>query len=130
MNYQNSNESMHGAGTVFAFACGAIAGTAIALLFAPTTGRDTRAFLTQRGRRAADKGRELLTEQGSRIAEVVERGRDKALVFGERLGHAVEQGKAGYRDALRQGQELVADATKNAEDAVRAVRGTGPHAAE
>ena len=33
---------------VAAFVCGAIAGTAVALLFAPASGRDSRAWLTER----------------------------------------------------------------------------------
>ena len=45
MSYENSNDSMHAMGTLFTFACGAIAGAAVALMFAPSTGRETRALL-------------------------------------------------------------------------------------
>ena len=64
-----------------------------------------------------------MDEHGARVSEVIERGRDKAFAFGERIGQAVEQGKAGYRDAIRQGQGLAGDAMQDAEEAARAVRG-------
>lgn len=127
MSYEQSNDSMHAVGTFFTFACGAVAGAAVALMFAPTTGRDTRAFLAQRSRRAAEKGRELVNEHGAVVSEAIERGRDRVSTFGERIGQAVEQGRAGYRDAIRQGQGLVDDAMRNAEDTARAAQGAARH---
>ena len=59
MTYQNSHDSMDAVGTVFTFACGAAAGAAVALMFAPTTGREARSFLAQRSRRVADGGRDM-----------------------------------------------------------------------
>ena len=45
-----------GAGAVLlAFVVGAIAGAAVALLFAPATGEDTREFLGQRAREGREK---------------------------------------------------------------------------
>jgi len=120
MSHPNSNDSMHEISILFTFACGAVAGAAVALMCAPTTGRETRAFLAQRSRRAAEKGREL----------VIERGRGKVFEFGERIGQAVEQGKAGYRDAIRQGQARVGDVMKNAGEAARAIRGSSEHATD
>jgi len=126
MSYQNSHDSMDAIGTVFTFACGAVAGAAVALMFAPTTGREARSFLAQRSRRVADRGRDMVNDHAALVSEVLERGRDKAFAFGERIGQAVEHGKAGYRDAIRQGQGLAGDAIENAEEAARAVRGATP----
>ncbi len=122
MSHENSNDSMSAVGTFLTFACGAVAGAAAALIFAPSTGRETRALLAQRSRRVADKGRELVDEHGPRVTEAIERGRDKALAFSERITQAVEHGKAGYRDALRQGQGLASDVARSAEETARAVR--------
>ena len=45
-----------GTGTVLlAFIAGAVAGAAVALLYAPTTGDETRDFLNQRAREGRDK---------------------------------------------------------------------------
>ena len=59
-----------GSGSIAAFVCGAAlgatVGAAIALIMAPATGRDTRAYLKRRGnelgRDAMERGRETLAE--------------------------------------------------------------------
>jgi gas vesicle protein len=72
------------AGTVLvAFALGAIAGAAIALLYAPTSGEETRRKLAEKAREGRDKaeqlarqGREFLDRQRETVASAVDRGRD------------------------------------------------------
>lgn len=118
MNYQNSADAMPEMGTLFTLACGAVAGAALALIFAPATGRETRAFLAQRSRGVVDRGR----------ATVIERGRHKAFEWRKQIGHVVKQGKAGYRDAIRRGRALRGDEIRNAEEAAYAVRGVPPAA--
>jgi gas vesicle protein len=49
-----SNESAAGA-VLLAFVAGAIAGAAVALLFAPATGEETREYLNQRAREGREK---------------------------------------------------------------------------
>ena len=76
-----SREGRSGAGDVtLAFLLGAAAGAAIALLFAPAPGRETREFLGQRAREGQDKAAELAKEawirQRDTVATAVERGRD------------------------------------------------------
>jgi gas vesicle protein len=52
-----------GAGTMLlAFVLGAIAGAAVALLYAPATGRETREFVGEKAREAARKGRDVIKE--------------------------------------------------------------------
>lgn len=76
------NES--GGGTVLlAFLTGAVAGAAVALLFAPAAGEETRQFLTDKARasraralQAARDGRETLKRQKDQIATAIDRGRD------------------------------------------------------
>ena len=81
MRYENSGS---GAGSLLvAFIAGAVTGAAVALLFAPATGEETREYLGERAREgrnraaeAARQGRELLNRQRETIATAIERGRD------------------------------------------------------
>jgi gas vesicle protein len=130
MNDHDGHDSSGDTHVLFTFACGAIAGAAVALMFAPARGRETREFLAQRSRRVKAKGREVLGERGERLSAAVGRGRDTALEFTERLGQAVEQGRAGYREAVRQGKGLASDAMQDAEQALRAVRGGSTHTSD
>jgi gas vesicle protein len=73
-----------GAGTVLlAFILGAVSGAALALLYAPAPGRDTREFLGEKAREgrdrasaAAEKGREFLNQGRETITSAIERGRE------------------------------------------------------
>jgi gas vesicle protein len=66
-----------------AFALGAVAGAAIALLYAPATGEETRRKLAERARagreraeQLAREGREFMNRQRENLATAVERGRE------------------------------------------------------
>ena len=73
-----------GAGSVLlAFLLGAVSGAALALLYAPATGRETREYLGDRARegraRAADaaaKGREAINQGRETLTNAIERGRE------------------------------------------------------
>jgi gas vesicle protein len=130
MNDHNGHDSSGDMNTLFTFACGAIAGAAVALMFAPARGRETREFLAQGSRRVKAKSREMLGERGERLSAVVERGRETAAEFTERLGHAVEQGKAGYREAVRQGKDVASDTLKDVEQTLRGGRGASTHTSD
>jgi len=72
------------AGTVLvSFMLGAIAGAAVALLYAPATGEETRRRLSEKAREGRDKaerlardGREFFDRQRENITTAVERGRE------------------------------------------------------
>jgi gas vesicle protein len=78
------SDNNNSAGTVLvAFALGAIAGAAIALLYAPSTGEETRRKLAEKAREGRDKaealarqGREFIDRQRETVAAAVDRGRE------------------------------------------------------
>ena len=66
-----------------AFVVGALTGAAVALLFAPAAGEETRDYLSQRAREskekareAMDQGREYYQRQRDNISGAVDRGRE------------------------------------------------------
>jgi gas vesicle protein len=68
-----------------AFVAGAAVGAAVALLFAPATGEETREYLGQRAREgrerateAARQGREMLNRQRDQITTAFDRVRERA----------------------------------------------------
>ena len=73
-----------GAGSILmAFVLGAISGAAVALLWAPAAGSDTRRVIGERAREGADRaataaqqGREFMNRQRESVTAAVERGRE------------------------------------------------------
>jgi gas vesicle protein len=77
---------------MLAFLLGAVAGAAVALLYAPATGHDTRELIGEKAR----EGRERATEAAAKGREVVNRGR-------ETLTTAIERGREAYEQARSAG---------------------------
>jgi len=78
------------AGTVLmSFVLGAIAGAAIALLYAPASGEETRRRLAEKAREGRDKA-EALAQEGR---EFFERQRDHLSAAAERGREAFEQAR-------------------------------------
>ena len=50
-----NNDSLGGGAVLLAFVAGAVAGAAVALLFAPATGEETREFINLRAREGREK---------------------------------------------------------------------------
>jgi len=77
-----NNENSSGP-VVLAFVLGAVAGAAVALLYAPASGEETRRKLADKAREGRDKaesvareGREFLARQRENLSAAVERGRE------------------------------------------------------
>ena len=78
-NYNNSGSST----VLLAFMVGALTGAAVALLFAPASGEETREYLGQkaregraRARDAIDQGREVYQRQRESLSGAIDRGRE------------------------------------------------------
>jgi gas vesicle protein len=73
-----------GAGSVLlAFLLGAVSGAALALLYAPGPGRETRDYLGEKAREGreratavAERGRQVINESRDTLATAIERGRE------------------------------------------------------
>jgi gas vesicle protein len=67
----------NGAGLLIAFAVGAIVGAAVALLYAPASGDETREFLGQRAREGRDRARQNISTAFDKAREQYERAREQ-----------------------------------------------------
>ena len=79
-----NNDGISPGTLLIAFLGGAAVGAAVALLFAPASGDDTREYLGQRAREgreraaeAARQGRELLNKQRENLTTAFERAREQ-----------------------------------------------------
>jgi gas vesicle protein len=83
-------------GTVMvAFVIGALTGAAVALLFAPATGEETREFLGQKAREGRDKAR-----------DAVDQGREYYRSQRDNLVTAVERGREAFQQARERGDQV------------------------
>ena len=78
-----------GAGSILlAFILGAVSGAAVALLYAPASGRDTRDYLGEKAR-----------EGRARAAEAAAKGREALSQGRETLSNAIDRGREAYQQA-------------------------------
>lgn len=82
------DEGAGAGGILLAFLAGAVSGAAIALLYAPASGREARDYL---GDRARD-GRDRAAEVAAKGREIVTQGRDT-------LATAIDKGREAYQQA-------------------------------
>jgi gas vesicle protein len=101
----NDERNAGTSGVVLSFLLGALSGAALAILFAPRAGRETREMLHEKLRETADRSRRLgeqALEKGREVAEdasgYVERQREALEKRRDRLSAAVEAGRQAYRD--------------------------------
>jgi gas vesicle protein len=86
---------------VSAFALGGLAGAAIALLYAPRSGAETRRLLGERARRSAEAGRDRLREGAEYAREKVGQGAE----YGRQMAHRM----MGKGEEVLQKAEAAAD---------------------
>ena len=61
--------------TLIAFLLGATVGLAVGILYAPKSGKETRAQLKNLGEDLAEKGKEFVKEGKNKISEVIEKNK-------------------------------------------------------
>ena len=78
------NEGIGAAGVLLAFMVGATVGAAVALLYAPATGEETRDYLGKRAKEGRDRvnemarqGREVITKQRENLTTAFDRAREQ-----------------------------------------------------
>ncbi len=84
-----ANDESGGAGSILlAFILGAVSGAAVALLYAPQSGKETREYLNERA-----------NEARARAAEAAAKGREAINQGRETLTTAIERGREAYQQA-------------------------------
>jgi gas vesicle protein len=77
---------------LLAFILGAVSGAAVALLYAPRSGNETREYLGDKARDARARAAEAAAQAAARGREAVNQGR-------ETLTTAIERGRQAYQQA-------------------------------
>ena len=101
----NDDRNAGTSGVVLSFLLGALSGAALAVLFAPRSGRETRELLSDKVREAAERSRRLgeqALQKGREATEdasgYLDRQREALEKRRDRLSAAVEAGRQAYRD--------------------------------
>jgi gas vesicle protein len=90
-----SRDTTSGAGSVMlAFVVGALTGAAVALLFAPAAGDETREYLGQKAREGRDRARDAVDQS----REFYQRHR-------ETVATAIDRGREAFQQARERGDE-------------------------
>jgi gas vesicle protein len=90
-----SRDNNTGAGSVMlAFVVGALTGAAVALLFAPASGEETREYLGQKAREGRDKAR-----------DAVDQGREFYQRNRETVATAIDRGREAFQQARERGDQ-------------------------
>ena len=80
---------------MIAFVVGALTGAAVALLFAPASGEETREYLGQKASEGRDKAR-----------EAVEEGREYYQRQRDNVASAVDRGREAFQQARERGDQV------------------------
>ncbi len=100
-----SDDRNGASGVILSFLLGGLAGAALAILFAPRSGKETRDLLGEKMREGAERGREFREKAVSRGREILddagdylEKHKETLEKRRDRLAAAVEAGRQAYRD--------------------------------
>ena len=85
---------------LLAFLLGAVSGAAIALLYAPASGRDTRGYIGNQAREAKNRA----VQAAERGRGLINQGRDMITQGRETISNALERGREAYQQARAQEQ--------------------------
>lgn len=107
-----SNERNYG---IFGFLAGAAIGASLGILFAPRSGKETRALIAKRARSAKDELDETIEKAQEKWAEAKGKAADFATMTKEEVADFV-------RYMFEEGEELKERVSKRAEDAASRVK--------
>jgi gas vesicle protein len=96
-----SDDRDSGGSAFMAFILGGLTGAALALLYAPRSGRETREMLNEKMREAEERGRDLRDQARARGRALV----DEANVYIDRQKEAVENRKDRFSAAVEAGRQ-------------------------
>jgi gas vesicle protein len=88
------SDNSNGSNVMIAFVVGALTGAAVALLFAPASGEETREYLGKKAREGKDKAREAMDQS----RQYYEHQRDN-------LVSAVDRGREAFQQARERGDQ-------------------------
>ena len=90
----SNHQGIGAGGVLFAFAVGAAVGAAVALLFAPASGEETREYLGQKARESRDRAR-----------DAVDHGKEFYQRHRETVATAIDRGREAFQQARERGDE-------------------------
>jgi gas vesicle protein len=92
-----SRDYDNGGSVMLAFVLGAVAGAAVALLFAPATGEETREYIGRKARDSRDRVRDASRDAAEHGREFYQRQRDNVT-------SAIERGREAFQQAREEGR--------------------------
>jgi len=101
----SDDQGSSASGIILSFLLGGLTGAALAILYAPRSGRETRELLGEKLKEGAERGREFRDrvstkgrEMADEAAEYLNKGKETAERRRDRLAAAIEAGRQAYRD--------------------------------
>ena len=108
------------------FLTGAAIGAAVALLYAPKSGKETREELANSAREGTEYLRTKTREAADNVSALVDKSKEQIGVIvdksKEQVGQYVDRGRAQWEEFVERGKTLVADQTNRVGAAVDAGR--------
>ncbi len=92
-----SRDTNGGGSVMLAFVLGAVAGAAVALLFAPAAGEETREYLGKRAREGRDRAKDAARDATDQGRDFYQRQRDTVT-------SAIERGREAFQQAREEGR--------------------------
>lgn len=104
------------------FLAGLGVGALVGILYAPKSGRETRADLASGAREGTEYLRNRTRQAAEEVGALVDRSKEQVSQYVERGREAVDRGRAQWEEFVERGKSLVAEQTSRVAAAVDAGR--------